>query len=129
MCLLRKVAFALVIVFLYDYPMYQIFVLLATSVVYNVTLAISQPFYRTYNMILHYFNEIAFFLFLIMCLVFTEFIIDIPTRVKTASGMSIIMFAVLCVNVLFCFFAIVIWGYEKFRPLIFQKQSASIISE
>ena len=38
-CMLRKITFALTIVFLYESPVYQIFVLLITSIAYNVMLA------------------------------------------------------------------------------------------
>lgn len=57
---------------------------------------------------LHYLNETAFFFVLTMCVTFTDFVEDIPTRMKTASMLSTFMFVILALNVLICVVAIIL---------------------
>ncbi len=54
--------------------------LIVTSIVYNSTIAYFKPYTRTYNTVLHYINEMAFFFVIALCLTFTDFVIDIPAR-------------------------------------------------
>ena len=75
---------------------------------------------------LHYFNEMIFFFFLLMCLTFTDFMSDISTRTRVASSLSVIMFVVLTINTIVCLVAIIIWGFEKFKPFENEKPSRAV---
>jgi len=104
----RQVVYAATIVFLYEQPVFQLYILLITSILYNCLLAFSRPFVQGYNMLLHYFNEFSFFFYICMCLTFTDFVEDVPTRQETGSVLSTIMFAILSFNVLICLIAFII---------------------
>lgn len=104
----RQVVYAATIVFLYEQPVFQLYILLSTSILYNCLLAFSRPFVQGYNMLLHYFNEFSFFFYICMCLTFTDFVEDVPTRQETGSVLSTIMFAILSFNVLICLIAFII---------------------
>jgi len=106
--LTRQIVYAATIVYLYEDPVFQLYVLLVTSIAYNAGLAWFRPFTRTYNTVLHYLNEMAFFFVLTMCMTFTDFVEDIPTRMKTASMLSTFMFVILSLNVLICLVAIIL---------------------
>lgn len=82
--------------------------LLSTSILYNCVLAYSRPFVQWYNMALHYFNEFSFFFYICMCMTFTDFVDDIPTRQSTGSVLSTMMFAILSFNVLICLIALIL---------------------
>ena len=82
--------------------------LLVTSIAYNAGLAYCRPFTRVYNVVLHYINEMAFFFVITCCLTFTDFVMDIPTRMKTASMLSTFMFVILSINVLICLIGIIL---------------------
>jgi len=96
----RQVTYAATIVFMYEEPVFQLYVLLSTSILYNCVLAFSRPFVQTYNMALHYFNEFTFFFYICMCLTFTDFVEDVPTRQQTGSVLSTLMFFILSFNIL-----------------------------
>ncbi len=61
-----------------------------------------------YNMVLHYFNEFCFFFYICMCLTFTDFVDDVPTRQATGSVLSTFMFAILSFNVVVCLIALIL---------------------
>ena len=50
----------------------------------------------------------AFFFVITCCLTFTDFVMDIPTRMKTASMLSTFMFVILSINVLICLIGIIL---------------------
>ena len=52
-------------------------------------------------------NEFAFFFFLAMCMTFTDFVTDVPTRIKTASMLSTFMFVILGLNCLLCLISVI----------------------
>lgn len=85
--------------------MFQLAILLSTSILFNCLLAYYRPFVEGYNMLLHYFNELSFFFYLCMCLTFTDFVDNVPTRQGTGSVLATYMFAILSVNVVICLFA------------------------
>lgn len=84
----RQTAFAATIVFLYEDPVFQLYALLGTSIMYNCVLAWQNPYYELYNRLLNMFNELSFFFFVAMNMTFTDFVTDIPTRQETASLLS-----------------------------------------
>lgn len=51
-----------------------------------------------------------------MCLSFTEFVIDIPTRAKTASGLINFVFAILGLNVILCLVSVVMAKKQSCFP-------------
>lgn len=59
-------------------------------------------------MLLHYINESAFFFFIAVCMTFTDFVSNIPTRTKTASMLTTFMFVILGLNILVCIIGIII---------------------
>lgn len=120
----RQVVYAATIVFLFDQPVLQLFVLIATSIIYNCILAQSHPYYRYYNMTLHYLNEFAFFAFLLCCMTFTDFVSNITDRTLIAAGLSQFMFVVMTFNIVVCLLAIIVWAYDKYKPMLFDESSA-----
>jgi hypothetical protein len=110
--LTRQTVYAATIVFLYEEPVFQLFVLLSTSICYNCVLAWCRPFYQVYNMTLHYINELAFFFFLAMSMTFTDFVSDVITRTRIGTMLTTFMFMVLSVNIVVCLLAI-IWVQRK----------------
>jgi len=104
----RQTAFAATIVFLYEDPVFQLYALLGTSIVYNCVLAWQNPYYELYNRLLNMFNELSFFFFVAMNMTFTDFVTDIPTRQETASLLSNYMFFVLAINVLVCCISLIL---------------------
>lgn len=107
MFMARQVSYAAIIIYLYEDPVFQLISLLVITLVYNVTVSFTHPFYEFYNMALHYINEVAFFFFILMCLTFTDFVADVQTRSKTASGLTNFMFAILVLNIVICVASIV----------------------
>jgi hypothetical protein len=110
----RQTIYAASIVYLCKEPVFQLYVLLSTSILYNCVLAMSRPYLENYNMVLHYVNEFSFFFFLAMSMTFTDFVTDIPTRTRTGSMLSTFMFLVLSLNVLIALIAI-IWTKNLFK--------------
>ena len=104
----RQIIYAATIVFLYEQPVFQLYLLLSTSILYNCVLAYSRPFVQGYNMMLHYFNEFCFFFYICMCMTFTDFVDDISTRQSTGSVLSTMMFAILSFNVIVCLIALIL---------------------
>ena len=122
----RQVVYAATIVFLFDQPVMQLFVLIATSIIYNCILAQSHPYYRYYNMILLYMNEFAFFTFLLCCMNFTDFVSDMLIRAKIATSLLEFMVFVMTTNIFVCLITIVIWAYEKYKPKLFGEPPAAV---
>ena len=89
----------------------QLFVLIATSIIYNCILAQSHPYYRYYNMTLHYLNEFTFFAFLLYCMNFTDFVSNITERTSIAAGLSQFMFVIMTLNIVVCLIAIIFWAF------------------
>ena len=104
----------------------QLFVLIATSIIYNCILAQSHPYYRYYNMTLHYLNEFAFFAFLLCCITFTDFVSNITDRSLIAAGLSQFMFVIMTMNILVCLLAVIVWAYEKYKPTLFGEPPAVV---
>jgi hypothetical protein len=66
-----------------------------------------RPFYQTYNMTLHYINEMSFFFFLAMSMTFTDFVSDVMTRTRIGSMLTTFMFMVMSTNIIVSLLAII----------------------
>lgn len=118
----RQVAYAWAIVYMVDDPVFQLFVLIGSSILYNCVIAMAKPFYSRHNMVLHYFNEFSFFFFITMCMTFTDFVTDRPTRSQTARVLVTFQYVVYGFNALVCLFSM---GYQL-RGRFFQKPKAKV---
>lgn len=70
-------------------------------------------------------NEMAFFFVIAMSMTFTDFVVDVPTRTRTATMLSTFMFFVLSANIVVCLVAI-IWTlriWKKKLPKSEEKQT------
>jgi len=121
----KQVAYAAIIVFLYEDPVFQLFALLGSSIMFNCLLASTRPYYELYNFLLNVFNELAFIFVLLVNLNFTDFVTEMPTRLATATLLYYFMFAVLVVNVLFCVIGLVL----SQRHLCSSKKTKEVVRE
>lgn len=98
----RQFVYAAVVVFLNDSPVFQLFALMISSLMYNLVVAKMKPYYSYYNMGLHYFNESCFCIFVILCMAFTNFVPNTDVRTTLANGLINFLLAIFFVNFAVC---------------------------
>ena len=55
---------------------------------------------------------------------FTDFVSNITDRTLIAAGLSQFMFVVMTFNIVVCLLAIIVWAYDKYKPMLFDESSA-----
>jgi tellurite resistance protein TehA-like permease len=98
MFIFRLVVYAAVVVFLAENPVMQMFALIISSLMYNMTVAKLTPYYNFHDRFLHYFNESSFCTFMILSLAYTPFVTDLAVRKSVAWGQINFLHAVFFVN-------------------------------
>jgi len=81
---------------------------------------------RQYNQCLHYLNETNILFVLMMCLTFTDFVSDVPTRVYTGCFLIVYILLILATNIFFSLYSVYVSLREKSEPNVVKLQDEDV---